>query len=126
VFSWLQEDLKEFFPYLEVYWLTGKNHSLGSIIACRVPVALHLPSGSMSTSGRIKGMKKRAPKIELFRMWKVPSSASLQSAFDGVVPFFADSANYDERFLSAYLALLSQGQISPHSLPPLNEEKEEP
>lgn len=45
----------------------------------------------------------------------------IQESFEGLVPFFADQVNYDERFLAAYLTLLAQGQTSQHSLPPLEE-----
>ena len=45
----------------------------------------------------------------------------IQESFEGLVPFFADQVNYDERYLVAYLTLLAQDHTSPHSLPPLEE-----
>ena len=123
--EWLREDLKEFFPHSKVYWFAKRKDSLHSIIASRKPIDAYLPSGKMKTAERIQKMKKGSPKIGLFQMWKVPSSSSIQTSFEGVVPFFADSVNYHERFLSAYLALLAQGQISPHSLPPLKEDQDD-
>jgi len=49
-----------------------------------------------------------------FELWAEPSK-NLNEAFEGLLPFFAQRANFDERFLSSYLALLAQGQISPHT-----------
>lgn len=123
--EWLQEDLKEFFPHVQTYWLTGKTNSLGSLIVARVPIADHLPKGNMTTKARIEKMSSDAPKIGLFELWSIPSSDTLSKAFEGLLPFFSDSANYDERFLTSYLFLLAQGQISPHNLPPLKPAKDE-
>lgn len=117
--TWLQEDLKEFFPHQEIYWLTGKEDSLHSLIVARLPISKHLPQGSMTTEKRVSGIPAGGPRIALFELWESSRPTSTVKVFESVVPFFADSANYDERFLSAYLALLSQGQISPHSLPSL-------
>jgi hypothetical protein len=52
-------------------------------------------------------------------MWAQPNEEKVLRVFKAAIPFFADAANYDERLLSSYLALLAQGQISPHSLPEL-------
>jgi hypothetical protein len=122
--DWIVEDIKEFFPCVEVYWYPDRENSFASMVVSRVPIEAHLPEGIMSTKERIAGMKSGSPRIGMFQMWRIPSGPDLQKAFDGAVPFFADSVNYDERFLSAYLALLAQGQISPHNLPPLKEDKE--
>jgi EAL domain-containing protein (putative c-di-GMP-specific phosphodiesterase class I) len=59
----------------------------------------------------------------MFQMW--PHATALrdkaewenEEGFEAAIPFFADFVNCDERFLASYLALLSQGQISPQSLP---------
>jgi hypothetical protein len=117
--KWLEEDLKEFFPHQKTYWLTGKNNSLSSLFVARVPIISHLPRGSMTTAKRIAGIPAEGPRIALFELWRSSQPTSTVKIFESVVPFFADSANYDERFLSAYLALLAQGQISPQSLPSL-------
>jgi hypothetical protein len=42
-----------------------------------------------------------------------------------MIPFFADSANYDERLLSSYLSLLAQGQIAARTIPPLKINEQE-
>jgi hypothetical protein len=115
--DWLTTDLQELFPHVKAYRFTRAPTSLSSMFVSRVPISKRLPKGSMTTKERLAKMSKTAPKIALFTMWKVPSQKELQSSFEGVVPFFADSVNYDERFLSAYLALLAQGQISPRALP---------
>lgn len=36
--EWLQEDLQEFFTYIQTCWITGKTNSLGSLIVARVPI----------------------------------------------------------------------------------------
>lgn len=119
--KWLQEDLKEFFPYQQQYQLSGNSNSFRSLIVSRLPLKDFMPPGSMTTKDRLAGIKEGGPKIALFKMWSPPKSKDVEKLFEGMIPFFADSANYDERFLSSYLSLLSQGQISPHRLPPLQE-----
>lgn len=119
--EWLQEDLKEFFPYQSTYWLSSNSNSFSSLFVARVPLEGYLPVGSMTSGERIKRIKSGGPKMALFKMWAMPSQKHLQNQFEGIVPFFADAANFDERFLSSYLALLAQGQISPQNLPPLTE-----
>ena len=117
--DWLLEDLKDFFPHQQIYWITGKQKSLGSLILSRLDMAGHLPTGSMTTEERIAGIGADGPKIAMFKMWPQPEEKKVLKAFEAAIPFFADAANYDERLLSAYLALLAQGQISPKSLPEL-------
>lgn len=73
----------------------------------------------MTTAKRVAGIPDGGPRIALFELWEASRPTGTVKVFESVVPFFADSANYDERFLSSYLALLAQGQISPHSLPSL-------
>ncbi len=123
--EWLEEDLKEFFPYIRTYWLSKRNNSLGSLIVARVPIAEALPLGTMTTEARLKGIPAGGPRLALFKLWQVPNSKATQQVFEGLVPFFSDAANYDERFLTSYLALLGQGMISPQSLPPLKAAKDE-
>jgi len=79
----------------------------------------YLRSGPMLGKDGSFRIRPRGPKIDFFRMWSQPKSTEIENSFEGVIPFFADSANYDERFLSSDLTLLAQGQISPHNLPPL-------
>jgi hypothetical protein len=119
--NWLQEDFREFFPHQAVYWITGKRNSLGSLIVARDPISKYLPLGTMRTRARIAGLKKGGPKLGMFQLWTVPDD-NLNDVFEGLLPFFADRANFDERFLSSFLALLAQGQISPKKLPPLAED----
>jgi hypothetical protein len=51
-------------------------------------------------------------------MWNHPTEDHLTRLYEGLIPFFADAVNYDERLLASYLSLLVQGQISPRSVPP--------
>jgi hypothetical protein len=59
------------------------------------------------------------PKIGDFSLWEQPDPRSLRRMYEGLVPFFNDCANYDERLLTSYLSLLAQGQITPRSVPAL-------
>lgn len=73
----------------------------------------------MNNKARLAGMKPEGPRLGIFEIWAQPKKKEMASLFEGMLPFFSDAANYDERLLSSYLALLCQGQISPKSLPPL-------
>ncbi len=117
--NWLKEDIQDFFPYCKVCKYAGKNNSLASVIVSRVPFENELPKGKMTTKKRIKGIAAGGPRLDLFKLWEAPSDKTIENAFEGIAPFFSDSANFDERFLSSYLSLLVQGQISPNRLPPL-------
>lgn len=113
--QWMQADFKEFFPHQQVYKFSKKPNSLASLVVCRAPFVAFLPKGTMSTANRIADATGR-PKLGLFELWNEPEE-ELNDAFEGLLPFFADKANFDERFLASYLALLGQGQISPKNLP---------
>lgn len=115
---WLQEDFRDFFPHQQTFW-SQNPESFGALYVCRVPFEKHLPAGTMTDKARIAGMKPGSPKLGLFEIWARPSKKETEAIFEGILPFFSDAANYDERLLSSYLALLCQGQISPKSLPPL-------
>lgn len=117
--TWLLKDMEDFFPYRDTTRYSGRIGSFASLIVCRRPFEELLPSGTMSIEQRIAGIPKEGPRIGIFEMWSRPRKRNVMAIFENVVPFFADSANYDERFLSAYLALLCAGQISPRSLPPV-------
>jgi len=121
--NWLEEDLKEFFPHQETFWRTDHSDSFHSLFASRLPLKNCLSTDSMITQRRIILIPKDGPKIQPFEMWAIPDSREMGRVFESAVPFFSDSANYDERFLSAYLSLLSSGQISPHRLPRLQPSK---
>lgn len=122
--DWLLEDLREFFPYQETYWISGKQNSLGSLFLSRVELQPYLPGGTMTDEERIAGISPDGPRIAMFKIWPRPKQEKVLKAFEAAIPFFADAVNYDERLLSSYLALLCQGQISPQSLPELNTDAE--
>lgn len=118
--EWMQEDIKDFFPYQEVYY-DSDTESFGSFYAARFPIAEYLPTGSMTDKERLRLLKKGSPKLERFKLWGLPDIPMLNQSFDGLIPFFSDQANYDERLVSTYLMLLAQGQISITSIPPYEE-----
>lgn len=80
---WLMEDLRPWFPYQENYNRTGVKASIHSLFLARVPIAEHLPSGSMTTEQRIERMAEAAPKTAVFldpKWLKVrPSEAEMLS-----------------------------------------------
>jgi len=57
----------------------------------------------------------------MLQIWHRPTelrdAVETDADFQAVIPFFAEYVNYDERLLASYLALLSQGQVSPRSIP---------
>lgn len=122
--GWLREDFRDFFPHDRVYWITGKNRSLGSVITSRVSLDEAVPNGNMTTRARIAKVPEGGPKLAMFQLW-AEQSRDLNKTFEMLVPFFADRANFDERFLASYLALLAQGQISPLKVPPMKGDSEE-
>lgn len=113
--DWLQQDFKDFFPHQKVYKYRKKANSFASMVIARKPFDKFLPLGTMTTRRRLKGMRKGGPRIGMFQLWDIPD-ADLEEAFEGLAPFFADRVNFDERFLSSFLSLVAQGQVSPKSL----------
>ena len=65
--EWLQEDLRDFFPYQETYWY--KNDSFASLFVARRELKPHLAIGEMSDEERIKRVPENGPRLVLFRMW---------------------------------------------------------
>ena len=94
--EWLEEDFREFLP---------EEHT----------------KGEMTDKARVQRISEAGPRLAFFAIWSKPDGDMLQQTFEGLVPFFADQVNYDERFLGSYLSLLAQGQISPKTLPNLEE-----
>lgn len=115
--NWLQEDFRDFFPHQETYYYIPK--SFASLWVSRVDFREYFPKGTMSDEERIAAMEPDGPKLAVFEIWTSLSEKEAENIFASILPFFSDAANYDERLLSSYLALLSQGQISPKSLLPL-------
>jgi hypothetical protein len=81
--DWLQEDLKPWFPHQEAYYKTGVPSSIHSLFLSRVSIKKHLPTGSMTTGARIRGMAEDAPRTERFTTKpggsQVPSHAKMVS-----------------------------------------------
>jgi hypothetical protein len=117
--EWMQEDLRPFFEFQEAFW-SESPASFHSLFVSRSALE-SLPTGLMTTDRRLRRARASKLRINLLQMWEVPTAKQIRSAMEGVIPFFADQANFDERFLTAYLTLLVQGQISPHDLPRLKE-----
>lgn len=97
--EWMGEDFDEMFPHQR----TSYNH---------------WPTESFSSLELSRQALERNPVIGEFEMWNHPNEDHLTRLYEGLIPFFADAVNYDERLLASYLSLLVQGQISPRSVPP--------
>lgn len=114
--EWLQEDLREYFQYQKVYWLTGKKKSIGSLFVARKPFDKSLPAGSMTTEERLRRTDPAGPSLNIFRMWPELDDVDIGEQSEATIPFFENRVNGDERVLSTYLALLVQGQLSPREI----------
>ena len=119
--EWLEEDFREFFPYQAIFWETYPVESFESLYVSRVPLPEEHTKGEMTDKARVQRISEAGPRLAFFAIWSKPDGDMLQQTFEGLVPFFADQVNYDERFLGSYLSLLAQGQISPKTLPNLEE-----
>lgn len=111
--DWIRRDFKEFFLFQQLDYepcvnsegYTKQNQEgFAKFTISRVPF-------------------DQNPKIQPFKLWKLPTPKQRRELYEAFIPFFANYANYDERFLTSYLTLLAQGQISPKSIPPLNTEE---
>lgn len=118
--DWLQKDMEPYFDYIEILELSGKKKSLGSLYAGRVE--LELPHGVLSTEKRVALMKANGAKIEPLLLWNEDFDED-SNVPDFAEPFHAAFGSHDERLLSAYLMLLSQGHLSPKNLPGLRQLK---
>lgn len=120
--SWLKEDFQDFFPFQQDVYLAGKLNAAGSLNSLagfwvsRKELAPYFPQGTMGDAERLGRMPKDGPRMGMFKMWPLPNSTFAYSWYAALVPFLANEGNFDERLLSSYLLLLSQGQISPRLL----------
>jgi hypothetical protein len=113
--KWLQDDLKEFFPYQQFLVYPPKDSFAGFFVS-RVDLSEHFPSGRMSDSRRCEIMRESGIKVDEFDIWPRPAwhqGERLKGGFEAIMPVLGWPANFDERILCSYLALISQGQISP-------------
>ena len=101
---WMEDDFEEFFPYQQTDYNQWPCTSFNSLYLSRYPF-------------------EKNPLIGKFHMWDHPSEEDFAKLYEGFIPFFADAANYDERLLASYLSLLTQGQISPQLIPPVEKEE---
>lgn len=115
------EDFEELFPYIYVKMSDDQPDHFLLMIASRTPFDGDQIMGQLKILDGTEDAAEISARIEAFVMWDQPPASRLLEMFEGIVPFFADEVNYDERFLAAYLSLLIEGQMSPHSLPPLQE-----
>lgn len=113
--SWMKADMRELFSYVKPTW-TSKPKSFAALYVSRVSLDSFFQLGPMTNKKRLEMMEQKDVKVKGFSMWSTRTAKDIVNAFEGLMPFLAESANYDERLMSAYLALLSQGQISGKSI----------
>ena len=81
--QWLKEDLRPWFPHQEAHHRAGAPSSIHSLYLSRIPMAQHLPSGSMTVDARLKAMAADAPKTERFLAesapWRPPTEQDIVS-----------------------------------------------
>jgi len=77
--KWLRVDLAPWFPYQEPYFRSSALSSIDSLFLSRVPIAKHLPEGSMTTDERIARMVAGSPPTKRFSKGraKVPDEADI-------------------------------------------------
>ncbi len=114
--------MQEFFPHQRSLWITHPQRSFSSLYVSRKLLPA-FPVGLSDIDKRIEFFAGEGITIDRFKIWSKQKVKDLQGSFESMIPFFADSANYDEPLLSAYLSLLAQGQIAARSIPPLKIEK---
>jgi len=89
---WLQEDVKPWFPFQALHIASTSPSSLYDLFLSRVPIAQHLPNGTMSTTERVAQIPRSAPLTQVFsKNSRLPS----------------------EEEIVAYLAKLGAGLIVP-------------
>lgn len=117
--KWMKRDFKHLFQYQRTLPV-GSLHSLSHLIVCRRPIESFFPNEETNPKKIIELSTANGVNLDFFSMWPKRKASDLKDLFEGTIPFFADSVNYDERLMSAFLALLIQGQISPLSIPGLS------
>jgi hypothetical protein len=107
---WLIEDITPWFPHIKNMYF---SKWFGSLWVNRKDFLKDFPSETLSTSKRIEAM--RLYRFGVFKLWNEVDDSTVEDMFG---PFFTDKgfANFDERFLTSYLTLLSQGQVSVNSI----------
>jgi len=119
---WFLEDVSEFFPYHREHWHTNSKDSFSYLVLSRLPFEEEPerpegPSRTPQETTRDQAQGNDAgPRIDLLQLWNKPDPKELDKLSEMLPPCFSGRDNFDERLLSAYLALLVQGQISPTAL----------
>ena len=108
--KWLETDLKEFFPYQRPLY-SGPQQSLSKFLVSRVPFDQYSTEQIANPTAVVDPPADGRRQIALCSLWPRATVTDVGN------PFFADSINYDERSLSAYLTLLAQGQIRVATIP---------
>ena len=116
--EWLRKDFMEYFRYVSLYKYTHADNSLGSLYVSMVDMEGILPSGGMKDDTRLAAIPAHGPKFGMFEIWPRPDKAETLQAFSASAPLFAEASNYDERILTSYFAMLTNGQTSLRQLFP--------
>jgi hypothetical protein len=132
--DWLSEDFRDFFPYREPFWVSGKVDETGNLnsfaclwVSCK-EIKPFLGPPNAGIPDRLAQIPKHGPRMEMFALWPeahkasfktltTPASASVLAELLGL----GDMADrdYDEWLLSSYLTLLCHGDVGPGRIPGL-------
>ena len=123
--EWLKEDFSEFFQYHLAVPTSRTPGSFASFYVSRRSFESKLPGGTMSDEQRVLKARDAGLRLALFEIWNVSEAQKALSIFQPASSVDVEFANYDERLLVSYLALLAHGQISPRSLSVLREESDD-
>jgi hypothetical protein len=114
--KWMKLDFRPLFEHRRTLPL-GSIHSLSHFIVARRPFEGFFPNEETNPKKIVEALESHGLRLHFFTMWPPAKTAQLESTFEAVKPLFAGSANYNERLLTSYLALLAQGQISARDIP---------
>jgi hypothetical protein len=116
---WLKKHLKELFPYQRTLPL-GSVERFTHLFISRRPLKSIFPNEETNPKKIVEALESHNLRVHFFSMWPRAKAKEIEGFFEAVNPLFASSANYDERLLTLYLALLAQGQISALDILSLN------
>ena len=77
-------------------------------------------NGVTQASGKVRSYAPEGPECAVLRIWSEPEQGfAAEQDLSALAPFLGSGKNADEHLLTAYLALLSSGQIGIDRVPGL-------
>lgn len=110
--AWLMEDSSEFFKSRRVF-ITEARPSIATLLVSRAD----MPSDLDTLGDYHRWCEEHKVRIANFSMWPMALFDHKGDEMRPLSPFFGSSVNSDERLLTAYMALVAAGQMSPLDIP---------